>query len=396
MIRIIIQITRDNVYRIYRQKHMILNLWEILGRKGGEAMETFVCSTRVVSGEGALQILGQQNCRRLLIVTETAMARDDWVRQTAKASQASETECFDDVDAVPTMQQAVTGSRMIKEYRPDLVVALGGRNVLDCAKAMACFSGITCRLAAVPAAYGIGSEVTDGVLLSHNGRRHFLRKETMMPELAVLDSRLVGKLPAARVAEAGFEMLSCALECYASGGGSLSCLHAREGFSAVWASLPAAFAGNGAARHRLQNASVLTGMARNQKEPGLCSALENSLGIAFGLSRGKLAAILMPAIIGCNAHAAGSRYAQLARAAGLGGSREEIGVRNLRMGLIRLRRELGLPGTLVQAGVDIRRIWNSSRQVVEMTLEDPSCRNNPVAVDGFLVRRILEEITGRI
>ena len=33
---------------------------------------------------------------------------------------------------------------------------------------------------------------------------------------------------------------------------------------------------------------------------------------------------------------------------------------------------------------------------VELTLEDPDCRNNPLTVDDYLVRRILEAITGRL
>ena len=144
------------------------------------------------------------------------------------------------------------------------------------------------------------------------------------------------------------------------------------------------------------SAAELAQMAVEETGLGLCRAMGNSLSAVFGLPRGKAAAILLPAVIGCNAHGAGQRYAELSRAAGMGGSREEIGVRNLKMGLVRLRRELGLPGTLVQAGVDIRSIWNGGRRVVELTLEDPECRNNPVAVDDFVVRRILEEITGRI
>ena len=71
-------------------------------------------------------------------------------------------------------------------------------------------------------------------------------------------------------------------------------------------------------------------------------------------------------------------------------------MRNLKNGLCRLRRELGLPATLTQAGVDLRRIRSSGSRIVELTLEDPACRNNPVAVDDFVVRRILEEITGRM
>ena len=153
------------------------------------------------------------------------------------------------------------------------------------------------------------------------------------------------------------KLLAAALEAYTGeGGGFLALLHGREAFASGYAALPAAFAGDGAALGRMQMASVLTGLAVEASGLGLCRAMANSLVTVFGLSRGKAAAILMPAIIGCNAHGAGRRYAELSRAAGMGGSREEIGVRNLRAGLIRLRRELGMPGALIQAGVDIRRM----------------------------------------
>lgn len=360
-------------------------------------MERFDCKTAVVSGDGALSVLGERNCRRLLVVTDRFSPEDGQTKELIRAAGSPEADYLEAAGVEPTVKQAVEGSRRIREFQPDLVAALGGRTAVDLAKAMVCFSRTGCFLAAVPAGFGSGCEVTGQVTLTHNGHHHLLQDRAMRPELAVLDSRLVRDLPFAGVSQGGFELLSAALEAYtASGGGLLRDIHAREAFASAWAALPAACSGNPAARSRMQMASVLAGMAREQTGLGLCRAMENSLGMVFGLSRGNAAAIVLPAIIGCNAHAAGKRYAELSRAAGLGGSREEIGIRNLRAGLVRLRRELGLPGTLVQAGVDIRSIWNNTRRIVELTLEDPECRNNPVAVDDFMVRRIMEAITGRI
>ena len=96
------------------------------------------------------------------------------------------------------------------------------------------------------------------------------------------------------------------------------------------------------------------------------------------------------------AKAAGKKYAELARAAGMGGSADTIALRNLKNGLIRLRRELNLPETLAQAGVDPRAVWRSAGDIVKATLADPCCQTNPMAVEDFLVRRILEEVTGRV
>ena len=64
--------------------------------------------------------------------------------------------------------------------------------------------------------------------------------------------------------------------------------------------------------------------------------------------------------------------------------------------MIRLRRELNLPETLAQAGVDPRSVWRSVNQIVEAALADPCCKTNPMEPEAFLVRRILEEVTGRV
>ena len=73
-----------------------------------------------------------------------------------------------------------------------------------------------------------------------------------------------------------------------------------------------------------------------------------------------------------------------------------IAVRNLKNGLIRLRKELKLPETLAQAGVAPRDVQKATDQIVKATLEDPCCKTNPVKVEAYMVRQILEEVTGRV
>ena len=124
--------------------------------------------------------------------------------------------------------------------------------------------------------------------------------------------------------------------------------------------------------------------------------MAHSLGGLFHVPHGRLNAILLPAVIQCNSHTAAEKYAHLARSAGLGGSADTIAVRNLKNALIRLRRELRLPETLAQAGVDPREVWHKSKDIVKATLEDPCCATNPLKAEDFMVRRILEEVTGRV
>lgn len=92
--------------------------------------------------------------------------------------------------------------------------------------------------------------------------------------------------------------------------------------------------------------------------------------------------------------AAQAKYARLARAAGLGGSADTVALRNLKNGLIRLRKDLGLPQTLSQAGAPPAQVWAATGEIVEAVLADPCCKTNPVPVEDYLVRRVLEEVTG--
>jgi alcohol dehydrogenase class IV len=140
----------------------------------------------------------------------------------------------------------------------------------------------------------------------------------------------------------------------------------------------------------------MAGMAFSQAGLGLCHAMSHVLGGKFHVPHGRLNAILLPEVIDCNAHASAAKYARLARQAGLGGSADTLGVRNLKNALIRLRQELELPQTLCQAGVNPGEVHRKARAIVEATLADPCCKTNPVLVEDFMVRRILERVTGRV
>ena len=84
----------------------------------------------------------------------------------------------------------------------------------------------------------------------------------------------------------------------------------------------------------------------------------------------------------------------IARAAGLGGAADTLAVRNLKNGLCRLRRQLSLPQSLQQAGVDVRQLRYRMPDIVKTALADPCCATNPVPVTENGVRQILETVMG--
>ena len=358
-------------------------------------MEEFSCKTRVISGSGTIRMLGKLEKKRLFLVADPFFVKNGKAQQVADAALCREVEIFDRVQPDPTVELAAEGTARLRSFGPDLVAALGGGSTLDLAKAMAYFGKGDYLVAAIPTTSG--SEVTDFAILTHDKVKHPLVDPSLRPDVALLDSDLLQELPKGLIAETGFDVLTHAAEAYvAREAGTVTDLYAREAFGSAYASLPASFAGNRSVRLKVHLAATMAGMAFSQAGLGLCHAMAHSLGGMFHVAHGRLNAILLPSIISCNAHVAGKKYAELARAAGMGGSADTIAVRNLKNSLIRLRRELNLPETLVQAGIDPRAVWRNAEEIVKSTLADPCCNSNPMTVEDFLVRRILEEVTGRV
>lgn len=359
-------------------------------------METFSCRTKIISGAGAISALEQMQPKRLFVVTDPFFMKNGMAQKVAQAAKCPQVAFFDGVQPDPTVELAAQGTARLKSFDPDVIVALGGGSAMDCAKAMAYFGKGEYRLAAIPTTSGSGSEVTDFAILTHDRVKHPLVDKRLRPDVAILDSDLLQEMPKTLVADAGFDVLAHALEAYvAKDAGTISDLYAREAFSSAYAALPASYAGRKEVRLKVHLAATMAGMAFTQAGLGLCHAMAHALGGMFHVPHGRLNAILLPAIVSCNAHAAGKKYAEIARAAGIGGSADTVAVRNLKNGLVRLRRELNLPETLVQAGIAPRAVWNNVGQIVQAALEDPCSKSNPVAGDDYLVRRILEEVTGR-
>ena len=361
---------------------------EFLGNtayKGCDQVERFSCPTRIISGAGAVSALKELGIRRLLMVTDPYFYENGTAQALAAGIEA--VEYFHKVKPDPSVELAAEGTAAVQAFKPDAIVALGGGSAMDCAKAMAYFSGTKVRLIAIPTTSGSGSEVTDFAILTHNGVKHPLVDPGLRPEVAILDSDLVAKLPPALVADGGFDVLTHAVETYVAANRSpITDALAKEAFRTAFQALPESFAGRLSARTAVHSAATMAGMAFTQAGLGLCHALSHSLGGEFHIPHGRLNAILLPAVIRCNAPAAGRRYAELARAIGLEGRAETLGVRNLISALTRLRKELGLPATLDVA------LAGKREAILDAALADPCCATNPAPVTRAQARQVLDEV----
>ena len=359
-------------------------------------MERFFCKTRILSGAGSLASLAELHIKRLLIVADPYFYENGTANHIAHISKAEHTEVFSKVAPDPSVALAADGTQMVQAFNPDTILALGGGSAMDCAKAMAYFSGLTVRLVAVPTTSGSGSEVTDFAILTHEGVKHPLVDAKLQPDIAILDSDLLASLPPKLIAETGFDLISHALEAWAAtGAGAITDALCLEALRTAFSALPKSYAGDQSARLPIHTAATMAGMAFSSAGLGLCHAIAHALGGEFHKPHGRLNAILLPAVIECNAETALRRYAELSRRLGLSTGADPIALRALKNTLLRLRRELGLPGTLTEIGIDATTAVQKADALVAAALADPCCATNPVKPQAHHVRRILGEVTGR-
>ncbi len=360
-------------------------------------MERFSCNTRIVAGPGAVKELEKLDIRRLLLVTDPYFAENGEAARIAAMAKAEAVEVFSKVRPDPTVELVAEGTAAVKSFKPDTVVALGGGSAMDCAKAMLWFSGVEAKLVAIPTTSGSGSEVTDFAVVTHGNVKHPLVDKKLLPSMAILDSDLLENLPRKLIADAGFDVLSHALEAFvAKNAGAVSDALARDAFCAAFAHLPASYCGKLEVRGRIHTAATMAGMAFSQAGLGLCHAFAHCLGGMFHVPHGRLNAILLPSVVELNAKYDARKYAQLARSAGLGGSADTVAVRNLKNGLIRLRKELNMPPTLAQAGIEPRAVQRAVPEIVKAVKADPCFETNPFKPEDFMLRRLLDEVTGRV
>lgn len=357
-------------------------------------MREFHCKTRIVSGEGALDWLNGRSCRQLLMVADPYFYQNGWAEKIANRVVAEKRDFFTNVKPDPTVELAAEGTALMRQMKPDLLIALGGGSAMDTAKAMMYFAGEKVMFVAIPTTSGSGSEVTDFSVLTHGDVKHPLVDKRLQPDVAIVDGELVEKLPPALVADGGFDALCHALESFvATGADPMTRALAGSAFAIAFENLAASYRGDLRARKQMHLASTMAGLAFSQSGLGLCHALAHSLGGVLHLPHGRLNAVLLPEVIGCNSTCA-PQYAQLARLAGIGGSADAMGMRNLRNSLVRLRKELNLPATLREAGADMGILRKNREKILETAQKDPCMATNPVQVDAHRLGSILEAVSG--
>lgn len=175
--------------------------------------------------------------KKALIVTGRSSAKKSGLydRVVAKLDAAHiDHVLFDQVDANPLTTTALDGAALAKSESCDMIIAIGGGSIMDCAKGIAFMavndgdindyifnrktSDNALPLIVIPTTCGTGSEGNGfGVLTNpETGDKKSLRCNAIVPKVSIVDPAVMGTMPPHVLASVGFDALCHNIEAYTS------------------------------------------------------------------------------------------------------------------------------------------------------------------------------------
>ena len=175
--------------------------------------------------------------KKALIVTGRTSAKKSGLydRVVAKLETAHiDYVLFDQVDANPLTTTALEGAALAKSESCDVVIAIGGGSIMDCAKGIAFMavnegdindyifnrksSDNALPLIVIPTTCGTGSEGNGfGVLTNpETGDKKSLRCNAIVPKVSIVDPAVMGTMPPHVLSSVGFDALCHNIEAYTS------------------------------------------------------------------------------------------------------------------------------------------------------------------------------------
>ena len=392
-------------------------------------MQWFKVPEKIYFEPGSLQYLEKMpDISRAFIVTDPHMVKLGYVDRVLyylrKRTSYVHSEIFTDVEPDPSLDTVLKGAAMMNNFKPDVIIALGGGSAIDAAKGMWLYyehpetdfkglaekfmdirkrvyklpkMGTKAKLVAIPTTSGTGSEVTSFAVITDKQRniKYPLADYELTPDVAIIDPDFVMTVPPSITADTGMDVLTHAMEAYVSVLASdYTDALAIKAIKMVFKYLPIAYK-NGSdqvAREKMHNASTMAGMAFTNAFLGINHSLAHKLGAEFNLPHGRANAILLPHVIEYNGvktptkfmsfpkyehYIAADKYAEIAEELGLKIKTAEEGAKALANAVRELMKELNIPLTLKDCGIDEKKFLEKVDYLANKAFEDQCTTANP-------------------
>ncbi len=410
-------------------KHL-LNIKTVAERR--ENMLWFRAPGKVYMKKGCLPVALEElkavyGKKRAFIVTDTFLFENGYTKPiTDKLEELGiQYTTFSNVAPDPNLACAKEGAKLMAEFKPDTIIALGGGSAMDAGKIMwvlyehpeADFMDMAMRFAdirkriytfpkmgekayfiAIPTSAGTGSEVTPFAVITdeQTGVKYPLADYELLPNMAIIDADMHMNAPKGLTSASGIDAVTHALEAYAS----VMATDYTDGLAiqalkVIFEYLPRAY-DNGPndpeAREKMANAATMAGMAFANAFLGVCHSMAHKLGAFYHIPHGVANALMIDEVIRFNRvdvptkmgtfsqydhpHTM-ERYAEIATALGLKGKTDEEKVESLIKAIDELKAKIGIKKSIKDYGVDEKEFLERLDEMTEQAFDDQCTGANP-------------------
>ena len=341
-------------------------------------MTRFTLPRDLYHGKGSLEALKTLEGKKAIIcVGGGSMKRNGFLQKAEDYLKEAgmEVKLFEGIESDPSVDTVMKGAKVMEEYGPDWIVAIGGGSPIDAAKAMWVkyeYPDITfeemCKVfgmpklrkkahfCAVSSTSGTATEVTAFSVITdyEKGIKYPLADFEITPDVAIVDPELAETMPVKLVAHTGMDAMTHAIEAYVS---TANCDYtdplALHAIKMIHETLIKSYNGDMAARDSMHNAQCLAGMAFSNALLGIVHSMAHKTGAAFeGGHISAANAMYLPKVIKYNAknEEAAKRYAEIADFIHLGGNTTEEKIDKLIELLRKMNDELNIPHCIKHYG----------------------------------------------
>lgn len=376
------------------------------------AVEEYRVPPLIVYGRGAVDRVGEEAARfgsRALLVCGRSAAKASGLLARVQGlleSAGMVVTVFPEVEPEPSNDTVDRGAALARSVGAEVIVGLGGGSPCDVARAIAGLLGLGAEhirdyqgpggkpinrpafpLVSIPTTSGTASEITQVAVIKDPERnlKFGMRSPHWVARVAIVDPELTVGMPPEVTARTGIDALTHALEGYVSRKATVvTDATALRAVQLVGRFLRRAYRDGHdmEAREGMAMASMLAGMAFANCNVGAVHALVHPVGARYGVPHGMACGIFLPYVMELNLPHCTQKMGEIADALEPGNTDPRDAPNAVR----RLLKDLGLPQTLAEVGVEEAAL----PEMVPGTMLSAALKTNPAPCGEAEVLAVLQ------
>jgi alcohol dehydrogenase class IV len=389
---------------------------EATTKKKTEVETLFKCP-QIYYGTGSLDRVAGLKGDRVLLVTDKTIKQLGLLQEVENRLQqkGAQVKVFDEVESDPKDSTASKCAEVAAEFKPDLIIGLGGGSPMDVAKAaffqyerpdvklcdMSALEtyGLKSKasLVEIPTTSGTGSEASVGCVItdSESGKKLSLACFELVPDIAILDPSLAFKMPPKLRATTGLDVLVHAVEAY------ISNMHnffadtvAVKAIQTVFQYLEKSVkTGDEEAMERMHYSATLAGIAMTNSGLGIAHAIGHSIGALLHVPHGAAVGFVLPYAIEFCTETSKARYLEILKVLGVSNAAIDTATKKLSDMVRDLMVGIQIAPTLKGIGVSEEKFKKAIPKLTEFSENDVTSVTSPrnAATEDF--KKIFEYMT---